>query len=140
VFKRDIATRIVSGAKGVTLYCSSKDEALKASHKVHGYGRAGDSDPTPVITPGIDSIDVSAVDTSFIGHSYYGESTSVIGDIFYLIRGVPLPRYGVKEAHCPAGRYWVFNPRRDVQSLVYIGIGGVVAVVLMVIMRRKRVR
>ncbi len=29
----------------------------------------------------LDSIDVSAIDTSFIGHNYYGDNSSVITDI-----------------------------------------------------------
>jgi esterase/lipase superfamily enzyme len=85
VFRRDIAPRIVKTAKRITLYASSNDEALALSKKVHGYPRAGDSGPGLVVIPGIDTIDVSAVDTSLIGHSYYGSNQTVLADLVDLL-------------------------------------------------------
>jgi len=61
--------------------------------------------------PGLDSIDVSNVDTSFLGHSYVGDNTSVIADIARLLRTgfAPGRRCGL-NAVPPTGtaNYWMF--------------------------------
>jgi esterase/lipase superfamily enzyme len=97
----------------VTLYASSNDQALKASKQVHGLPRAGDSLPDVVVLPGIDTIDVSAVDTSLLGHSYFGDNQSVLSDIFNLLRKREPPdrRRDLKKKVKAAGlAYWVFAP------------------------------
>jgi len=87
VFKRDIAPQMVSKTqKPITLYVSSDDIALKASRQVHGSLRAGDAGSGVVLVKGIETIDASGIDTSFIGHSYFAETTSIISDIFDLIK------------------------------------------------------
>ncbi len=111
IFRRDLAPALVQSAQRVTLYASSNDQALAASKKVHGYARAGDSGPGLVVLPGIETIDVSTLDTSLLGHSYYGSSNPILLDIHQLIRdALPaakrpflLPR--------PYGRltYWEFE-------------------------------
>jgi hypothetical protein len=58
---------------------------LELSQRVHGYPRAGDSWPDLVVVSGIDTIDVSEVDSSLLGHSYYGDNETVLTDLFYLI-------------------------------------------------------
>jgi len=77
----------------LTLYASSLDKALVASRKIHRYARAGDAGDDIVIVEGLDSIDASAVDTSLLGHSYFGDNRSVISDIYNLLRspGQPAP-------------------------------------------------
>lgn len=73
-------------AQTVTLYVSSNDLALNFSRSnFHKYRRLGDAKPAPVITNGVDTIDVSMVKTDFIGHSYYQGEGSVVADIYYLI-------------------------------------------------------
>jgi esterase/lipase superfamily enzyme len=64
------AVGAISGtAHHITLYASKNDEALKISKRFAQYPRASDG---IIVLPGIDSIDASLVDTSFLGHSYYG--------------------------------------------------------------------
>jgi esterase/lipase superfamily enzyme len=96
----------------ITLYASSNDEALKVSKSVHGYPRAGDSGPNLVVLPGIDTVDVSSVDTSFLGHSYYGDNRSVLSDIFQILRDRQPPdkRFGLKRKNKEGLPYWVFSP------------------------------
>ena len=65
----------------MTLYASSHDEALKASKKLHEFPRAGEAGKSLLVVKGIDTIDVSTVDSSLLGHSYFGDNTSVISDI-----------------------------------------------------------
>jgi esterase/lipase superfamily enzyme len=85
VFKRDIAPFIARTASRVTLYASSNDEALALSKKLHGYARAGDSGAELVVVKGLDTIDVSNVDTSLLGHNYYGSNDTVLTDMFYVL-------------------------------------------------------
>ena len=65
-------------AERVTLYASSEDLALKVSEKLHATPRAGESGDRIVIMPELDTIDVSTVDTSLSGHSYFAENESVL--------------------------------------------------------------
>ena len=111
VFKRDIAPALTAAGRPVTLYASSRDLALVASKKVHGYPRAGESAPSPIVLRGIETIDATAVDTSLVGHSYFAESRSVLSDIFYLVRDGHRAerRFGLRTAQVQDGRYWIFK-------------------------------
>jgi len=114
VFQRDIAPAIIPTARRVTLYASSNDEALKLSKQIHGYRRAGDSGEGLLVIPGIDTVDVSAVDTSLIGHAYYGDNRTVLADLWDLIRESKPPqlRRWLQPAWMGQLVYWVF--RRDI--------------------------
>jgi esterase/lipase superfamily enzyme len=108
---RELAHAVETMGDRTTLYASSKDEALALSKQFQGYQRAGDVQPDIVVVPGLDSIDVSNVDTSFLGHSYVGDNTSVIADIARLLRTgfAPGRRCGL-NAVPPTGtaNYWMF--------------------------------
>jgi esterase/lipase superfamily enzyme len=84
-FRRDLAPKLGKTAHRVTLYASATDEALALSQKLHGYPRAGDAGKDLVVTPGVETIDVSQVDTGLIGHSYYDDNETVLTDLFYLL-------------------------------------------------------
>jgi len=114
IFRRDIAPAIVSTAKRVTLYASSNDEALVLSKQVHGYPRAGDTGDGLVVIPGIDTIDVSAVDTSLLGHNYYGDNATVISDMIDLVRNSKSAdqRSWLEMARLDNLLYWVFRVDR----------------------------
>ncbi len=87
VFRRDIAPQMVKKiAKPITLYVSSDDLALIASRKVHGSKRAGDAGKGVVIVKGVETIDASGVDTSFLSHSYFATTKSIIEDILDLMK------------------------------------------------------
>lgn len=86
-FKNQIAPAIIPAAERITLYASSNDHALMASRLIHGFSRAGESGENLVIIPGIDTIDVSQVDESLLGHSYYGGSGPVLQDLQAIFRG-----------------------------------------------------
>jgi esterase/lipase superfamily enzyme len=110
VFKRDIAPAIVRTAERITLYASSNDKALALSKQVHRYPRAGDSGQGLVVVPGIDTIDVSKVDTSLLGHSYYGSNRTVLADLVDLLHGAkpPSQRPFLHPMHLGELAYWVF--------------------------------
>jgi esterase/lipase superfamily enzyme len=118
VFRRDLAPAIVGTADRVTLYASSNDEALIASRAVHGYRRAGESGDNVVVVPGVDTVDVSAVDTSLIGHSYYGSNRTVLADLFELLRGSKPAdhRKWLQSMRLGALKYWKFLPGQAAPS------------------------
>jgi len=110
----NIAKEISGLANGITLYAASNDFALNASRRFHGgVPRAGDV-PTegPLVLPGIDTIDVTAVSTDSFGlnHSGYAENNALINDLQLLIqtgerppeKRVPL----LEKVGTPAGDYW----------------------------------
>jgi esterase/lipase superfamily enzyme len=105
-----LARRFRAISERTTLYASANDEALALSKRYQGYQRAGDIAPEIVTLDGMDSIDVSAVDTSFLGHSYYGDNTSVISDIGRLLETgwPPERRCGIQAAANAILHYWTF--------------------------------
>lgn len=107
-----LSISLKSTADRVTLYASSNDKALLASKRLTGYPRAGDVSGKIVIISGVDTIDVSAVDTDFVGHSYYGDQRSLLADMFSLLSDGKPPgqRYGLQEIRVVAGTYWRFRP------------------------------
>jgi len=110
---KQFAQKFKGKADRLTLYASSNDKALKASKAVHGgYPRAGDSGENLVLVDGVDTIDASAVDTSLLGHSYFGDNRSIISDVFYLIRHglAPNQRSGLKPNAMKELYYWLFQP------------------------------
>lgn len=82
LFRKDLAPSLTRVANQVTLYASSDDQALIASKQVHGYPRAGETGEHLVIVDGVDTIDVSGIDLSLLGHSYYGDSEPMLRDLF----------------------------------------------------------
>jgi esterase/lipase superfamily enzyme len=111
VFKNDIAPAITKTAERVTLYASSSDAALLLSKKLHGYARAGEAGGDLVIVPGMDTVDVTAVDTSLLGHSYYGDSGSVISDFIEVLKdSKPADqRKWLHPEYLGYQKYWVFQ-------------------------------
>ena len=95
----------------LTLYASSTDRALQASRLRHRRPRAGETGVDLVVASTVDTIDASEVDTSLLGHAYYAENRSLIGDLFYLIRYrmPPQHRFGLQPKDRYGQRYWAFR-------------------------------
>lgn len=91
----NIARQITDFAKGVTLYAASNDRALGYSARFWGgIPRAGDVPLTgPLIIPGVDTIDVTAVSTDSLGlnHSGYAENAALLNDIKLLLQNGERP-------------------------------------------------
>lgn len=111
VFRRDIAPALTSAERPITLYASSRDRALMASEAVHGHTRLGDSSDGVAVLPGIETIDATSVDSSFVGHSYYGDYRDVLSDIFYIINEGKRAdeRFGLRRVEVDDGHYWEFK-------------------------------
>ncbi len=108
LFKREIAPAIVGPDRSVTLYASSNDLALRVSQAFHGYPRAGESGDRLTVAPGLVTIDSSAVQTDFLGHSYFADSSLMIDDILEIIAGRrnPADRTHLIAVEDAAGKYW----------------------------------
>lgn len=76
---------IVPSVQRVTLYTSKNDKALLASTALHGARRAGIDDASRLIFSGVETIDVSSINTGLLGHSYYGEHPDLIKDLRALV-------------------------------------------------------
>ncbi|MGK5037009.1 alpha/beta hydrolase [Janthinobacterium sp. LB3P118] len=111
IFRHDIAPKLAGTRNPVTLYASSQDLALAASKAVHGYPRAGDSGSAMLIVAGVETIDATGVDTSFMKHAYFAEKRSALSDMFYLIRNqARADQRFLDPVDTVAGRYWTFKP------------------------------
>jgi esterase/lipase superfamily enzyme len=85
-----LAAAVTRSGERATLYASASDKALLISKQLNAYPRAGDTGPGVVVVLGIDTVDVTAVDSNFVGHFYYGDNRSVVSDIFLLFtQGLP---------------------------------------------------
>jgi len=107
---KDLARSFSGRAERFTLYASSQDRALHVSKQVHKYPRAGDVEPEVLIMHAVDSIDATVVDTSFLGHSYFGDNRSVISDLFQLLRHDHGPgERGLTPRSFGESTYWIFS-------------------------------
>ena len=104
-----LAPAAVAMAKRVTLYVHESDTALLASKVRHRQQRIGDAEP-PVVIAGVETIDASAIDTSFMGHSYYGSNRSALSDMFALIKEDRAAgnRRWLKQETDSTGSWWTF--------------------------------
>jgi len=108
---RQLAKALESSARHITLYASSKDKALTTSKLLHQFERAGESGDHLLVIKGIDTVDVSAIDTGLLGHSYVGDNKSVITDMFYLLSGMPAAQRSCLTSHTFADlNYWFYGP------------------------------
>ena len=62
--------------------------ARRALKLVHGYQRAGDTEPEVLVTESVVSVDATYADTNLLGHSYIGDGTSILADIDRLLERV----------------------------------------------------
>ena len=116
VFQKEIAPKITKLAKRVSLYSSSKDVAMTVSRYFNKRRRAGDSDPEILTPKGIDATDVSRVDTSLVGHSYYGSNNSIISDIKMVLSRKSLEERKLltpRNNKSTKRKYWFFNPPQE---------------------------
>lgn len=107
LFLRD-ASQYTKVAERVTLYASKKDYALLASFKLAGHGRAGLMPPATV-APGIDTIDVSTVNLTLLGHSYVADEIATLEDMHKLISHNEPPYKRTRLHKAQEGNYWLLR-------------------------------
>jgi esterase/lipase superfamily enzyme len=110
---RNFVAKFYGRAQRFTLYASKGDKALETSQKLHKYPRAGDAGDGVVLCEGLETVDATAVDQTFMGHSYFCDNRTILQDMFHLImkgQSAAAPRFGLKECKTEAGRYWTLLP------------------------------
>jgi len=97
-------------AERTTLYVSSKDKALVASRIIHNESRVGFSPPITVVE-GIDTVDVSDIDLTLLGHGYFAEQRNVLNDIHNLLMDNTPPdkRFSLIPQQVSEKKYWKFG-------------------------------
>ena len=109
-FRLNIAPRILASGPRFTLYASEHDLALGSSEWLQGGKRLGFGGKALFVEPGIDSVDASAVTKEFfsLNHAYFGDTTTVLADIFHLIRRrmPPGERPHLKAQQRSDGKAW----------------------------------
>jgi esterase/lipase superfamily enzyme len=99
-----------SAGERTTLYVSNKDLAVEAASWVYDFARAGFAPPI-FVAPGIDTINVTNVDVSRLGHGYVAEARDVLMDIFRLIGdGAEPAKRNLAQLNDESGSiYWEFK-------------------------------
>ena len=108
---RDLAPIYPSVSRRTTLYISRKDRALASSAVIFDADRAGFTPPITVVD-GIDTVEVSNVDLSFLGHGFFAAAKDVLHDIHALMIGnaPPKKRMGLRATKTDAGAlYWIIG-------------------------------
>lgn len=94
-----------------TMYVSARDRALKMSQFLQDSDRAGFTPPVTVV-PKIDTVEVTNIDLTLLGHSYYAEAEGVLYDIQTLLTSntPPARRARLGSASTATGeRYWIID-------------------------------
>lgn len=110
-FVDNIAPKILGRKPRFTLYASKNDGPLKLSYEVHQYRRLGDPTGGIVSMAGMESIDVSFLETDGHTHDYFAAIRTVVSDIHQLIvQGISPPekRFGIEKFSDPL--HWRFLP------------------------------
>ena len=87
---------------------------MASKHLHGGYPRAGESGENLVVVPHVETIDVSGIDLSLLGHNYYGSSDSILRDLFEVVRR-RLPahqRTGLITQRLRDTTYWLLSQPR----------------------------
>ncbi|HKB41739.1 MAG TPA: alpha/beta hydrolase, partial [Gemmataceae bacterium] len=97
-------------AHQTTMYVSSEDKALWSAGIVWGNPRAGYAQPPrlePLVVSGIDTVDVTHMDLSWLGHSTFATARAVLTDLYQILwNDLPPDRRNLR-LHQPPGD-WQF--------------------------------
>ncbi len=95
-------------SRRTTLYTSNHDLALRSSGLIRdNNSRAGFAPPLTVVD-GIDTVLVSDVDLSLLGHGYFGSAGPVLNDMHDLIVNDLPPEKRARLVHVDSPPHWTF--------------------------------
>ncbi len=77
---RDLAAVYPKISSRTTMYVSARDRALQMSKFLQDPDRAGFTPPITVV-PNIDTVEVTDIDLTVLGHGYYAEAAPVLHDM-----------------------------------------------------------
>jgi esterase/lipase superfamily enzyme len=110
IFIEQIAPAIRNSITNVTVYASGEDKALKFSKELSDAERLGDTGVGIAVLPGVNSIDATAANTSWLGHSEYGSNPLLLRDIRSIIDGkTPAQRSWLTRKTAASLPYYVFR-------------------------------
>jgi esterase/lipase superfamily enzyme len=94
-----------------TMYVSAKDKALGFSKFLQDSDRAGFTPPVTVLA-GIDTIEVTSIDLSLLGHGYYAEAAPILYDMKELMDSGNPPQKRLRIEPLTEGlkNYWTVRP------------------------------
>ncbi|MEE3717283.1 alpha/beta hydrolase [Tumidithrix elongata RA019] len=104
---RGLAEAYQKLAERTTLYVSAKDKALFASRILHNHTRLGFFPPIAVVD-GIDTVEVSNIDVTWLGHGYFANARPLLEDIYALLKHNTPPerRFGLRSVVDGTQHYW----------------------------------
>jgi esterase/lipase superfamily enzyme len=107
---QDLAQAYSQLAERTTLYVSGKDKALATSGIIHDRPRVGYFPPIKVFE-GIDTVEVSNVNLSWLGHGYFADARDLLQDMHELLSDNTPPerRFGLRTVEVGAERYWIIG-------------------------------
>jgi esterase/lipase superfamily enzyme len=110
-FVEELAPKIKDCAKRMTLYASSEDKALQVSRSINAsIIRLGESGDLITCADGMDTIDASNTDPSFLGHGYFASTSALINDIFQLLNHNTAPNErNLLPIKTTLKEYWKFR-------------------------------
>ena len=93
-----------------TMYVSDRDRALALSRSFQNSPRAGFTPPITIVD-GVDTIEVSEIDLSVLGHTYYAKAAPVLYDIKAVLSGDydPNKRIRLERRSDPSGVFWAIR-------------------------------
>ena len=108
IFRQEVPV-IKGSVNRITVYVSANDNALRVSQEVHGHPRLGQAGDDLKILEGVETIDISDINTRRIsGHLYHLFSPEVIEDLTQLLHTgeAACKRTLLKEASHGGLPYW----------------------------------
>jgi esterase/lipase superfamily enzyme len=97
-------------ARRTTLYTSNHDLALLSSGLIRDHTTRAGFFPPLTIVDGIDTIQVSDVDLSWLGHGYVAEAAPILSDMHELLVNDLPPERRVRLRHIASPPHWEFAP------------------------------
>jgi esterase/lipase superfamily enzyme len=107
---QDLSEAYSQLAERTTLYVSGKDKALAVSGIIHDHPRVGYFPPIEVFK-GIDTVEVSKIDLTWLGHGYFADARAVLQDMHELLldNTPPESRFGLRTAQVGTQKYWIIG-------------------------------
>ena len=107
---QDLAQAYRQLADRTTLYVSAKDKALGTSGFIHDHPRIGFFPPITVVE-GIDTVEVSNIDLTWLGHGYFADARDLLKDMHELLihNTSPERRFGLRSAQEGIQEYWIIG-------------------------------
>jgi esterase/lipase superfamily enzyme len=107
---RNLAPVCQTLAERTTLYVSNKGKALSSTDFSYKRDFPSYQPGVPLIS-GVDTVDVSRIDLSLLGHGYYREARPLLEDMYDLLLEGTAPdrRFGLQKIETEPQRYWAIG-------------------------------